>query len=66
MIFTGRKILKELRELRIEHSNLIHLIKALAKEAGYIVEIHRPEKGSAMIALVKQGDNHVQLHPVEK
>lgn len=64
-MFSSKKILTELRLIREEHANLITLIKALAKEAGYIVEIHRPPNHAAMIALVKQGDNHVQLHAVE-
>ena len=66
MIFTGRKILKELQALRLEIAITTAVIRALAKANGYKIEVTRDDpNNTAMIALVREGDNHVQLHPVE-
>lgn len=67
MFFTGGKILKELRALRTEIAITTAVIRALAKYNGYKIEVTRSAKdGTAMVALVKEGDDHVQLHPVSE
>lgn len=67
MIFTGKKILAELKALRYEIAITTAVIKALAKYNGYKIEVTRSEKnGAAMVALVKEGDDHVQFHPIPK
>lgn len=63
-IFGIRKFRREMRALREQHDNLIHLVVTLAKQAGISVVIHEPSDGSATIALVKDGDNIVNFQSI--